>query len=288
MPQISDSGNMVLALVRGDSSLNEIKLQGVVGEPVRAATADEIKHAFGAQPGFIGPVDVDGDLKIIADPSIEGIDMVVGANRDGYHLRGVRAGRDFEADIADIRAVEEGDACPNCGKTLRILKAIEVGNIFKLGTRYSKALNATYLDDKGKEQPIVMGSYGIGPARIAAAAVEQRHDERGISWPRSIAPFEVEIVALGKEGSEEGKLADKLYEELKEGGFDVIYDDRTARAGEKFADAELLGCPVRLTVGKRTIKEGSIEAQVRLGLEDKQLPIDGLPDELEKLLDSIE
>ncbi len=288
LPYVLDSGETVLALVRGDSSLNEIKLQGVLGEPVRAATVDEIKQAFGAEPGFIGPVGVDSDFKIVADPSINDLDMVVGANRNGYHLRGVRVGRDFQVEIADIRTLEEGDACPKCGKELKILKAIEVGNIFKLGTRYSKALNATYLDDKGKEHPIVMGSYGIGPARIAAAAVEQRHDERGISWPRSIAPFEVEVVALGKEGSEETKLADKLYGELNESGFDVIYDDRTARAGEKFADAELLGCPVRLTVGKRTIKEGSIETQVRHGLEDRQLPIDALPEELGKLLDSIE
>ncbi len=158
---------------------------------------------------------------------------------------------------------------------MRIEPAIEVGNIFKLGTRYSAALGATYLDEAGRPQPIWMGSYGLGPARIAAAAVEQFADEHGISWPRSIAPFDIELVGLGKEGTEERKLAERLYEELQATGLDIVYDDRDAGPGTKFADAELLGVPLRLTVGRRTLEAGEIEAQVRRGREQRSVPLDG-------------
>lgn len=288
LPRVGESGNMLLALVRGDHALNEVRLSSAVGELSRPASASEIESAFNAEPGFIGPVGVSSSLKVFADRSIEGADMIVGANRNGYHLRGVRLGREFEAEIADLRAVEEGDGCPKCDKPLKVLKAIEVGNIFKLGTRYSKALNATYLDESGNEQQVVMGSYGIGPARVAAAAVEQRADERGISWPRAIAPFEVEIVGLGESGSEEEKLAERLYGEIEGRGLEVLYDDRQARAGEKFADSELLGCPVRITVGKRTLEAGAVEAQIRQGLVEESLPINNVPEDLEKLLNRIE
>ena len=172
-----------------------------------------------------------------------------------------------------MRAVEVGDTVD--GHELRIEPAIEIGNIFKLGTRYSEPLGATYLDENGSEQLIWMGSYGIGPARILAAAVEQFADEAGISWPRSLAPFDAELVTLGKEGEEARTVADRLYEELQAAGLDVLYDDRTASAGEKFADAELLGCPLRLTVGKRGLEAGEVEVQVRRGQEKRSLPLEG-------------
>jgi prolyl-tRNA synthetase len=170
--------------------------------------------------------------------------------------------------------VEAGDRCPNGGE-IRIEPAIEAANIFKLGTYYSEPLGARYLDEQGKEQAIVMGSYGIGPARIVAAAIEQFHDEQGIAWPRSLAPFDVELITLGKEGEEARTVADHLYDELRAAGLDVLYDDREGSAGEKFADAELLGCPLRLTIGKRGLEAGEIDVQVRRGQEQRSLALDG-------------
>ena len=199
---------------------------------------------------------------------------MAGANEPDLHLLGVEPGRDFEPTWGDVRSVEPGDRCPQ-GGTIRIEPAIEVGNIFKLGTRYTEPLGATYLDEQGAEQLIWMGSYGIGPARVAAAAIEQFADEQGISWPRAIAPFDVELVTLGKEGEEAREVSDRLYGELLEAGLEVLYDDRDSGAGEKFADAELLGCPLRLTVGKRGLEAGEVEAQVRRGQEKRSLPLDG-------------
>jgi prolyl-tRNA synthetase len=270
LPVVPDDGEMQLALVRGDHRLNEIKLQNVLGEPFRPATDEEIKSAFGAQPGFIGPVGV--EMPVIADASLERGVYVVGANRDGWHLRGVDPGRDFTARFEDIRKVEEGDRCP-LGGTIRIEPAIEVGNIFKLGTRYSEPLSATYLDENGVELPIFMGSYGIGPARIAAAAIEQAADEHGISWPRSLAPFDIQLVGLGRPGSDEHELAEQLYGELEATGFDVLYDDRDASVGEKLVEAELLGCPLRVVAGKRSLSSGELEVQVRRGLEARTVAL---------------
>jgi prolyl-tRNA synthetase len=186
----------------------------------------------------------------------------------------VEPGRDFEATWGDVRRVEAGDTCPN-GAPITIEPAIEVGNIFKLGTRYSDPLGARYLDEQGNEQLIWMGCYGIGPARIVAAVIEQFADEQGISWPRSVAPFDVELVTLGKEGEEARAVADRLYEELRGQGLDVLYDDRDGSAGEKFADAELLGCPLRLTIGKRGVESGEVDVQVRRGQEKRSLPLEG-------------
>jgi prolyl-tRNA synthetase len=185
----------------------------------------------------------------------------------------VEPGRDFQYERADVRTVVPGDTVD--GAVLRIEPAIEVGNIFKLGTRYAEALGAQYLDESGAEQLVWMGSYGFGPARAAAAAVEQYADEHGISWPRSITPFDVELVALGKHGGEEREVADRLYLELRDAGLDTLYDDRDAGPGEKFAVAELLGCPVRVTVGRRTLAEGEVEVQVRRGREARTVPIEG-------------
>ncbi len=271
LPMVVEGGEPLLVVVRGDHRLNEIKLANALGKPARAASQDEVEGLFGAPAGFIGPVGA--RVEVLADDALRGAaGLVTGANEPDRHLRGVEAGRDFQARFADVRTVEAGDTCPG-GGTIRIEPAIEVGNIFKLGTRYSEPLGATYLDEDGTEKLIWMGSYGIGPARIIAAAVEQFADEAGISWPRSLAPFDVELVTLGKEGEEARTVADDLYSKLRDQGLDVLYDDRAASAGEKFADAELLGCPLRLTVGRRGLESGELEAQVRRGREKRSLPL---------------
>jgi prolyl-tRNA synthetase len=281
LPVVQDDGTMKLALVRGDRRLNEIKLQNALGTPFRPATEAEILDAFGTEPGFIGPVEA--GMEVVADVSLEGGTWVAGANEAGFHLRGVEPGRDYQARFADIATVEAGDTCPR-GGAIHIEPAIEVGNIFKLGTRYSEPLGATYLDEDGREHPIVMGSYGIGPARIVAAAVEQYADEHGISWPRAVAPFEVQLVGLGKPATEEHQLAERLYGELLEAGIDVLYDDRDMRPGEKFAEAELLGCPLRVVAGTRSLEAGELEVQVRRGTEKRAVPIDGAAEALAALL----
>jgi len=260
MPVVSD-GRVVLGLVRGDDRLEEAKLAAALGSSFRPATEDEIAEAFGADPGSLGPIGFSGE--IVADETLRQGQFVAGANRTGWHLRGVEHERDFEARFADIRQPKEGDSCPHCGGRLRFQTAIEVGHIFKLGTFYSEPLGATYLDESGEERPLVMGSYGIGPARIMAAAVEQRHDDHGIFWPRTLAPYDVHVVAIGTAGSEPTDAADRLAGELEAAGFSVLLDDRDRRPGEKFADADLLGCPVRVTVGKKTIEDGKVDLLLR-------------------------
>jgi prolyl-tRNA synthetase len=269
-PIIAGDDEMKLVIVRGDHRVNEIKLRNTLGQPFRAATADEISRRLGPA-GFIGPVGT--DLPILLDQAVGLGAYVTGANEPDAHLSGVEPGRDFQFEFADVRAVAEGDTV--AGAQVRIIPAIEVGNIFKLGTRYSEPLGASYLDESGRSQLIQMGCYGFGPARAAAAAVEQAADEAGIAWPRSIAPFDVELVVLGKPGSPERELADRLYVELGEAGLETLYDERDANPGEKFADAELLGCPLRLTVGRRTLAAQEIEVQIRRGREARTVPAEG-------------
>ena len=269
-PVVVDRDAMKLVVVRGDHRVNEHKLRNALRSDFRPAHPDEVAERLGP-PGFIGPVGT--ELPILLDAAVVPGGYVTGANRPDAHLRGVEPGRDFHFDQVDVRTVVAGDTVN--GSAIRIEPAIEVGNIFKLGTRYSVPLNATYLDESGKEQYIWMGSYGFGPARAAAAAVEQYHDEHGISWPRAMAPFDLELVVIGKEGGEERELAERLYVDLREAGLDVLYDDRDAGPGEKFADAELLGCPARATVGRRSLAEGEVEVQIRRGRESRTVPIDG-------------
>jgi len=272
-PMFLEGRGAVLVLTRGDHRLNEFKLRNAMGAPARPALEDEVREAFGAVAGFIGPVGA--RVEVVADEALRGMrGLVAGGNEPDVHLQGVEPGRDFEPTWADVRRVEAGDTCPGGGE-IRIEPAIEVGNIFKLGTRYSEPLGATYLDESGSEHHIWMGSYGIGPARILAAAVEQFADEKGISWPRSISPFDVELVGLGKEGEPAREVAERLYEELRAAGLDALYDDRDASPGEKFADAELLGCPLRLTVGKKSVEAAEVEAQIRRGRESRSLPLEG-------------
>jgi prolyl-tRNA synthetase len=261
-PIVVEGRGLLLVMVRGDHRVNEVKLGTALRAPWRAATADEIAERLGP-PGFVGPVGA--DVPVLLDDAVVVGPYVVGANRADYHLRGVEPGRDFAFERADLRSVEPGDLV--AGHPITIEPAIEVANIFQLGTRYSQALGARFLDEAGREQLIWMGCYGIGMARIAAAAVEQFADERGISWPAAIAPWQVHLVAVGRPGSEERALAESVYEDLCGGGIEVLYDDREAGAGEKFADAELLGVPLRLTVGRRALESGEIEAVLRRGME---------------------
>ncbi|HEY2768994.1 MAG TPA: proline--tRNA ligase [Solirubrobacteraceae bacterium] len=277
-PVIVDEDAMKLVVVRGDHRVNEIKLRTALGQDFRAARTDEIEARLGP-PGFIGPVGA--EMPILLDEGVAQGSYVVGANAPDAHLRGVEPGRDFRFEPVDVREVVAGDTVG--GSAVRIEPAIEVGNIFKLGTRYSDPLGARYLDESGTSQLIWMGSYGFGPARAAAAAVEQYADEHGISWPRSIAPFDIEVVTLGKEGSEERTVADRLYAELTDAGIDTLYDDRDEGPGAKFADAELLGCPLRVTVGRRTLASGEVEVQVRRGRESRTVPVEGAAEAIAEL-----
>jgi prolyl-tRNA synthetase len=271
---VADDGP-VLAIVRGEHDLHELKLARIVGLH-RAAHPEEIADWFGAAPGSLGPVGLEG-VRVIADETIATGHYVTGANRDGVHLRGVVLGRDFAAETADIRTVLAGELSVVDGRPLLLEPVIEVGNIFKLGTRYSEALGATFLDAEGVERPIVMGSYGIGPARIAAAAVEQGNDEHGIVWPAAIAPFDVHLVLIGPEGTPQAELAERVYRELSALGLAVLFDDRDdVKPGEKFVEAELLGCPLRVTIGKRTLPDGPVEVQIRRDRESRELPLEGL------------
>ena len=265
---------LVLALVRGDDRLSPEKLETIFQGAFRPATEDEIRAAFGAGGGSLGPVGI--DIEVIADGALREGQYVAGANEDGRHLRGVQAGRDYEPTFADIRQAREGDACPECGGTLRVQTAIEVGHIFKLGTFHSAAFGATFLDEDGQEKPLVMGSYGIGLARTMAAIVEQSHDENGIVWPKTVAPYDVHVVALP--GAEE--IAEQAAEALSAAGLDVLLDDRDQRAGEKFADADLIGCPLRVTAGRKSLEDGKVDVRDRAGGAEKRLDVADLGKEV--------
>jgi prolyl-tRNA synthetase len=265
MPHVTKDGTVVLALVRGDDRLEEAKLAAALSEPVWPADDEQIRRAFGASGGSLGPVGFKG--RIVADLALREGQFVAGANRDGWHLKGVEAERDYTPEWADLRASAQTDTCPTCGGALQFQTAIEVGHIFKLGTRYSEPLGATFLDEDGREKPLVMGSYGIGPARVMAAAGEQFHDENGIVWPQSLAPYDAHVVALP--GAEE--IALQAAEALSAAGLDVLLDDRDQRAGEKFADADLIGCPVRITAGKKSLEDGKVDVRDRAsGVEDRK------------------
>jgi len=277
MPVVTGD-RFVLALVRGDDRLSEEKLMTVFEASFRPATEDEIRETFGSGGGSIGPVDV--SVEVIADEALREGQFVAGANRDGWHLRGVEAGRDYRPTFADIRQAVEGDACPVCGGRLVVGAAIEVGHIFKLGTFFSDRFGANYLDEDGRERPIVMGSYGIGPGRTIAAIVEQHHDEQGIVWPQSVAPYDVHVVALPGVAEH----ADAAASALAEGGLDVLLDDRDARAGEKFADADLIGCPLRVTVGRKAAEDGTVDLRERTKGEDNAVSVGELGSTVREML----
>ncbi|HDK16462.1 MAG TPA: proline--tRNA ligase [Nitrospirae bacterium] len=270
-----------LALVRGDQELHEKKLHRIAGE-CRPAQKEEIKDIIGVEAGFIGPVGT--KLKMIADPSLKDGVYVSGANRPGFHTKGIKPGVHFKAEWHDIHTAKPGDKCPECGSDIKIESAIEIGNIFKLGTKYSRPLKAVYLDENGKEKPIIMGSYGIGPARIAAAAIEQNNDKDGMIWPRSIAPFDVEIIPLGTDNTEVSSVAESFYNDLSSSGLDVLMDDRNVRPGIKFKDADLIGIPWQIVVGDRNLKDGLVEIKSRKTKETQKTAVKEVVEKLRALI----
>ena len=269
MPVVRPDGSVVLALVRGDDRLSETKLFDALPGASRPATDEEIQAAFGAGGGSLGPIGFGGE--VVADETLREGQYVAGANHDGRHLRGVEAGRDYQPRFADLREPREGDRCPTCGGALLFETAIEVGHIFNFGSFYSKPLDATFLDEDGQEKPLLGGSYGIGPGRVLAAIVEQHHDDRGIRWPIGVAPYEVHVVSLAAGDAHIAALAEQVAAELDEAGFDVLLDDRDLRPGEKFADADLLGVPWRVTVGRKSLEDGLVDVRAREGAEDARV-----------------
>jgi prolyl-tRNA synthetase len=251
---------LVFAVVRGDMELNETKLANAVrAQSLRPATDDEIQ-SIGAEPGYASPIGLEDALIIVDDLIPHSANLVAGANEDGYHFKNVNYGRDFTSEmITDLVLAQSNDPCPECSQPMIGERGVEVGNIFKLGTRYSQAMGATFLDQDGKPKPVVMGSYGIGLGRLLACIAEQHHDEDGLIWPISVAPYHVHLIELpGEDG-----LAQKIYQELQAADVEVLYDDRDERPGVKFKDADLIGLPLRLTIGKRSLEQGGIEYKFR-------------------------
>ncbi|HEY8482148.1 MAG TPA: proline--tRNA ligase [Spirillospora sp.] len=282
---------LTLVLLRGDHPLNEQKLVDATGATrIRAADPAEIQDALGALPGSLGAVDafLPTPLPVIADEALRGRrNMFTGANTDDVHLRGVDVERDIEVGMwADLREVEAGQPCVRCGGPLEILRAIEVGHIFKLGDRYSRALGVEVLNPDGKRVPVVMGSYGIGVERAMAAIVETHHDDRGIVWPLSVAPFQVTVVAAQSNDAEVASAAEQVYTSLQNAGVDVVLDDRDERAGVKFRDAELTGIPFRVTVGRRGLAEGVAEVTTRATGETEKVPLDAVVTHVRSLVEA--
>jgi len=258
-------GRPLLILMAGNDQLNESKLQAAFGAGVRPTHPDELKSLTGADAGSIGPVGLDG-FQLFADKRLEGATgLISGANRDGHHLKNLDLGRDAKVDgYYDFRTVLHGETCPNCDTALRVVKAIELGHIFKLGTKYSDAMHANFLDETGKEKPIIMGSYGIGVERIIACHIEQNHDKFGMIWSRNISPFHVHLILVNSNNEKVVSVAESLYEKLGESLVDVLYDDRTdVSPGFKFKDADLLGMPLQIIAGEKNISAGKIEIKDR-------------------------
>ncbi len=267
---VEGSERFVFAVVRGDMELNETKLANAVGASgLRPALPEEIR-AVGAEPGYGSPLGADGALVVIDDAIPASPNLVAGANEEGFHFVNVNYGRDFEADVvADLASAVDGSPCPDCGGAMRAERGVEVGNIFKLGTRYSEALGATFLDMYGRRKPVVMGSYGIGVGRLLACIAEEHHDEDGLVWPVSVAPYHVHIVA-----GEAGETAEGLYEMLRAAGVEVLFDDRGESLGAKFKDADLIGAPIRLTLTPRSLQKGGIEVKARRDAQTCMISID--------------
>jgi prolyl-tRNA synthetase len=281
----------VLALVRGDQEIHEKKLTKLIGE-FRHATKEEALEVLKVEVGFIGPVG--HDIRIIADNSLESGTYISGANKAGYHTRGIKPGKDFKAEWADIRAAKADDFCVKCGGRLRSEKVIEIGNIFRLGTKYSAALGANYLDKNGHETPIIMGSYGIGPARIAAAAIEQNNDKDGIIWPKIIAPFDIEILPLNVSDQKTLEISTEIYNNLKgkfnavtNRPFEVLLDDRDIRPGVKFKDADLIGVPLQVIIGEKNLKNNQIEIKIRCAAEARKIAVENAAEEVLRIYNEI-
>ncbi len=275
----------LLVLVRGDQELHEKKLTGIVG-PYRTALPEEVLSILGVEGGFIGPMH--HNIRVIADTSLQQGTYVAGANKVDKHVKGVKPHIHFDAEWQDLHVAQEGDHCFKCGGLLRKEKVIEVGNIFKLGTKYSAPLNAVFLDKNGMEKPLIMGSYGIGPARIAAAAIEQNYDKDGIIWPKNIAPFATLVLPLNMSDTKTVEIAELIYEGLGNKGVDVLIDDRDVRPGVKFKDADLIGIPLHVVLGERSLQQGFIEIKKRRTKEIVKVTVDNAVDEIMRVLNEIE
>jgi len=282
-------GEVVAVLVRGDHQVNETKLKNHLGgREVKQATPEQVKKATGAPVGFAGPVGLSG-LPVFADRHVEALaHFIIGANEADAHLIDVCHGRDFAvAAFADLKSAEPGDPCPKCGKPLEIVRGIEVGHVFKLGTKYTKAMGATYLDEQGKEQEIVMGCYGIGTGRTVAASVEQNHDADGIIWPVPIAPFPVHLVTMSESDAAVRAAAEALVADLAERGIEALWDDREERPGVKFKDADLLGMPLRVVLGGKSLAKGVGELRVRRTGDKSEAPLAELAATIAGLLQTL-
>ena len=275
----------VFAVVRGDMDVNETKLANAVGATeLRPARPEEIR-ATGAEPGYGSPLGVEGALVAVDDAVAESPNLVAGANEEGFHYLNVNLGRDYEADVvADITAANDGSACPVCGSPMRTARGVEVGNIFKLGTRYTEALGANFLDAEGRQKPVVMGSYGIGVGRLLACVAEEHNDENGLIWPVSIAPYQVYLLALASLEEQ----ATQLYEDLRSAGLEVLYDDRQESLGSKFKDADLMGMPVRLTLTTRSLENGGVEIKERRSGESNVVPVEEVVDTVRQKVSQLE
>ena len=272
-------GKTVAVVVRGDRDVNETKVANAIGGAVEfeLASEDTIKAVTGAEVGFAGPIGIKADYLFIDQEVVDQRNVIVGANKTGYHIQNANFGRDFEGQVGDFRNVQEGDKCPKCGQPLEIMRGVEVGHIFKLGTKYSESMGATFLDQNGKSQPIIMGCYGIGVERTVAAVIEQHYDENGIIWPLAIAPYHVVVVPVNVKKEEHLENAEKIYKELEAAGVEVLLDDRNERAGFKFKDSDLLGIPMRITVGK-DIVDGKVEFKLRKEADKEIISVDEVLD----------
>ena len=257
-------GRSVAVVVRGDRDVNDTKVANAIGDVIEMDMASEemVKAVTGAATGFAGPIGIKADYLFIDQEVVDQSNIVVGANKTGFHIKNANYGRDFEGVVGDFRSVQHGDKCTKCGGELEIMRGVEVGHIFKLGTKYSEAMNCTYVDQNGKSHPIQMGCYGIGVERTAAAIIEQHYDENGIKWPLSVAPYHVIVVPVNMKKEEQVENAEKIYRQLESIGVETILDDRNERPGFKFKDAELIGIPMRITVGK-DIVDGKVEFVLR-------------------------
>lgn len=275
-----ESDKFVIATIRGDLQVNETKIQNkIMAKALRPATEDEIKE-YGCVPGYGSAMGIENAVVIVDESIQKNRNYVAGANRDNYHVTGCRLKRDFQADfIADIANAVDGSNCSMCGDELNFSRGVEVGNIFKLGTKYSESVGATFNDLDGKEKPVIMGSYGIGVGRLLASIVEEHHDENGIIWPMSVSPYQVHLINLSKKSP----VAEELYKKMLNSGIEVLFDDRKKeRAGAKFKDADLFGIPLRVIVGDKTLEENEVEFKTRCGKENKNMPIEGLIEALKE------